>query len=177
MTAIIETKRLILREWQEEDLPAFIKMNSDNEVMEFFPKPLSEPETISFYNRIQERIRENGFGLYAAEMKSERKFIGFVGFNIPRFTSFFTPCVEIGWRIDKKYWGRGLAPEAACECLKYGFSSFGFEKICSFTAFINKKSIRVMEKIGMGRLGEFEHPDIEDGHILKRHVVYQITKK
>lgn len=143
--------------------------------MEFFPKTLSQQESDDSYRRITAFIEQNGFGLFAAEEKESNKFIGFIGFNRPAFTSYFTPCIEIGWRLDRRFWNRGLATEGARACLEYGFSSLDFKEIVSFTSKVNIRSINVMRKIGMSFEGEFEHPNVEAGHSLRTHVLYKIS--
>ena len=81
--------------------------------------------------------------------KENHQFIGFIGLNTPDFEAHFTPCVEIGWRIAKEFWGQGLALEAAQKCLEIGFNEFNLSEIVSFTAITNKKSERVMQKLKM----------------------------
>src|SRR5882724_10996920 len=96
---ILETERLILRDWRESDADPFAGINADPRVMEFFPAPLSHPESNLLLDRIQAHFRRHGFGLFAAELRSEHVFIGFIGLTIPEFQAHFTPCVEIGWRL------------------------------------------------------------------------------
>ncbi|MGA9407232.1 MAG: GNAT family N-acetyltransferase [Bacteroidota bacterium] len=172
---MIETERLILRTWKESDILPFSAMNQDPQVMEFFPNTLTKEETLALYERITTDIKRRGFGLLAVEAKQNRDFAGFIGFDEPRFTSFFTPCIEIGWRLDKRFWNQGLATEGARACLEYGFSSLGFKEVVSFTSAINTKSIAVMKKIGMTYDGDFEHPKVTEGHPLRRHVLYRIS--
>lgn len=69
MQTYIETSRLILRDWKEEDIPAFARMNADPHVMEFFLHPLTPEESLAFYHRIQNEFQTCGFGLYAVERK------------------------------------------------------------------------------------------------------------
>ena len=127
--------------------------------------------------RIKLHFDENGFGLFAVETKLTKKFIGFTGFAIPTFDAFFTPCVEIGWRYKKEAWGQGFATEAANACLKYGFDILEFDKVVSFTSKINVKSEKVMRRIGMNYVGEFDHPKVEHNSRLRRHILYQINTK
>ncbi|HLK29131.1 MAG TPA: GNAT family N-acetyltransferase [Puia sp.] len=169
---IIETPRLYLREWKDSDAPLFIEMNRDERVMEFFPALLSEEETLAMIERIKKFLDENKFGLWAAERKDSNEFIGFIGLSVPRFQSDFTPCVEIGWRLAHKHWGKGFATEAAAACLDYGFNILHLDEIVSFTSVLNIKSINVMKKIGMSYVKNFEHPNIEDGSRVKTHVLY-----
>ncbi|MFM2146002.1 MAG: hypothetical protein RL732_838 [Bacteroidota bacterium] len=149
-------------------------MNQDPGVMEYFPSLLSPDKTEQLYNRIQKHFEEHGFGLYALEESTTGAFIGFTGFMIPSFTAPFTPCVEIGWRLRKAYWGKGLASEAALACLEYGFSTWHFPEVYSFTSVYNTRSENVMKKIGMHKAGEFEHPNIPRADRLCRHVLYKI---
>ena len=174
---VIETERLILRTWRDSDFRPFSLMNQDPLVMEFFPKTLSQEESADSYRRITDFIQQKGFGLFAAEEKGSEEYMGFIGFNQPTFSSYFTPCIEIGWRLDRRFWNRGLATEGAKACLAYGFSSLDFKEVVSFTSTINRKSINVMTKIGMAFDGEFEHPNVEEGHPLRIHVLYKISRQ
>ena len=95
---------------------------------------------------------------------------------IPSFKSFFTPCVEIGWRIKKDEWSKGYATEAAKAYLQYGFETLKFYKGYSFTSAINVKSEKLRQKIDMTKAGEFDHPNIPFVNALSRHAVYKIYK-
>lgn len=169
----ITTERLILRRWKESDREPFAEMNADPRVMEFLPAILTRAESDDFMDRIEAQFAARGFGLLAAERRESGEFIGYVGLFVPGFEAWFTPCVEIGWRLAAQWWGRGLATEAARAVMQYGFEMAGLKEIVSFTAIGNQRSIRVMEKIGMQRAGEFDHPRLPEGHRLRRHVVYQ----
>lgn len=170
-----ETERLIFRDWMDEDLKEFRIMNKDTKVMEFFTKTLTDEETDRFFHIIQDEFRNYGYGLYAVETKHNSEFIGFIGFHWASFTSEFTPCIEIGWRLKFDAWGYGYATEGARACLKYGFDTLGLNKINSFTSKINLPSEHVMKKIGMQKVMEFEHPNIAEGNPLRPHVLYSIT--
>jgi len=172
---IIETDRLGLRHWQDSDIPRFIEMNKDPRVMEYFPKLLSDEETLNMVTKINRTLQENDFGLWAVEVEDSKEFIGFLGLSIPSFEADFTPCVEIGWRFAHAYWGKGYAQEAGKACLDYGFNVLELQEIVSFTAAINKRSINVMEKIGLEYVKSFNHPRIENGNSLQEHVLYSIT--
>ncbi|WBW97813.1 GNAT family N-acetyltransferase [Oceanirhabdus sp. W0125-5] len=173
---IIKTNRLGLRKWNPEDLIPFTEMNSDPKVMEFFTNTLTKEESYAFANRVISHFDSHGFGLYAVDVLSSGEFIGYIGLSIPKFEAYFTPCVEIGWRIAHKYWGKGYAPEGAKACIKYAFETLNISEIVSFTASINKRSIRVMEKIGMDYCGTFKHPKVDINSPLYEHVLYKIEK-
>ncbi len=167
-----ETKRLVFRDWNVQDLYEFQIMNKDSRVMKYFPKLLSEEETTAFYNRIIADFTNCGYGLYAVEAKDNNSFIGFIGFHQASFEASFTPCIEIGWRLKYEAWGKGYATEGAEACLRYGFERLKFNKIYSFTAKINNPSENVMKKIGMVKVMEFEHPKVPEGSSLRKHVLY-----
>jgi len=176
MNTIIHTERLTLRAWETKDLLDCVEMNLDKEVMKYFLSVLTKEQTIEFYDRVQKHFLENGFGLYVVENTITQEFLGYTGFMIANFEASFTPCVEIGWRFKKQYWGKGYATEAAKACLNYGFDTLGFDKIYSFTATPNIKSENVMKRIGMIKTGTFSHPKIDKEHILNLHVIYEIEK-
>lgn len=168
-----ETERLILRSWKPEDLPLFVAMNRDERVMRHFPGTLSESETVVFYDRILDEFGRNGWGLYAVEIKSTGEFIGYVGLHEIGFESDFTPGVEIGWRLASAYHCRGYATEAAKAVLALA-GNLGIGRLYSFTAKTNVPSERVMQKIGMTKIGEFAHPALTADSPLRHHVLYRI---
>ena len=86
---------------------------------------------------------------------------------------------EIGWRFAHAAWGQGLGSEAAEACLAYGFEVLQVDEIVSFTAEANWRSERVMQKIGMRRdpSEDFEHPNLPQGHALRRHVLYRLRRE
>jgi RimJ/RimL family protein N-acetyltransferase len=174
----LRTERLRLRRWVRSDRDPFAVLNSDPRVMQHFPSVVSREESDALADRIESSFDLNGFGLWAVEVPSLAPFIGFVGLAIPRFEAHFTPCVEIGWRIDAKYWNRGFASEAARAALRFGFDTLQLEEIVSFTVPGNLPSRRVMEKIGMlhNPADDFDHPSLPAGHPLRRHVLYRIAR-
>lgn len=173
MQTYIETPRLLLRDWKEEDLSLFTHMNADPKVMEYFLNPLTEDETLAFYHRIQAEFQTIGFGLYAVERKEDRAFMGYTGLHQITFDVDFAPGVEIGWRLANEYWGQGYAPEAATACLELA-AQMEIKELFSFTALSNLRSQRVMQKIGMQRIKEFNHPLVPMESPLYRHVLYHL---
>jgi RimJ/RimL family protein N-acetyltransferase len=171
----LNTPRLLLRPWRDEDLAPFAEMNADPRVMEFFPKRLDRVESDLLVTRIRDHFDRHGFGLWAVEVPGVADFIGFVGLAIPRLEAHFTPCVEVGWRLAQEHWGRGYATEAARAALAFGFGDLALEEIVSFTAAVNLRSRAVMERIGMTRSPEddFDHPALPEGHPLRQHVLYR----
>lgn len=174
MKRYIETSRLVLRDWTEADIEPLARMNGDARVMEYFLKSLTPEESLDFYQRIRNEFEECGFGLYAVECKEDRSFAGYVGFHRFTFEVDFAPGIEIGWRLDAGKWGKGYATEAALACLDYGRRVLGLKEVYSFTSLPNKRSERVMQKIGMERVREFGHPLVSPDHPLYRHVLYRV---
>ncbi len=141
-----------------------------------FPSALTGQETLAQIERLTDHIRKYGYGFFAVERKDNHEFIGFTGLSNPGFEVYFTPCIEIGWRLSRANWGHGFATEAAGACLDFGFNVLNDNEIYAFTATDNIRSERVMIKLGMTRQGTFEHPLIEDGHPLKKHLLYKIIR-
>jgi RimJ/RimL family protein N-acetyltransferase len=169
----LATARLVLRQWRESDLAPFAALNADPRVMEFYPSVLTRRESDDFVReRIVAHFARRGYGLWAVEVPGVTAFAGYVGLLEHTFASPFTPCVEVGWRLAARYWGRGYATEGAAAALDHGFRT-GLDEILSFTATLNTRSIAVMERLGMQRAGDFEHPRLAPGHRLRPHVAYR----
>lgn len=174
----LTTESLVLREWRDSDLEPFAAINADPRVMEFLPAPLDRAESDALAGRIREGFAKHGFGLWAVEVPGVAPFIGFIGLSVPRFEAPFTPCVELGYRLAFDHWGLGYATEGAMAALEFGFKQARLKEIASFTVPGNLRSRRVMEKIGMTRdpAEDFDHPKLEAGHRLRRHVLYRISR-
>lgn len=172
----LATARLRLRPWREADLEPFAAMNADPRVMEHFPSVQSREESDAAARRIMEKLESQGWGLWALEVIGGVPFIGFTGLAVPSFESWFTPCTEIGWRLARSAWGQGYATEAARAALAFGFGDLGLAEIVSFTAVSNRRSAAVIERLGMRRDGEFDHPRIAEGSPVRRHLLYRIKR-
>jgi RimJ/RimL family protein N-acetyltransferase len=174
----LKTERLWLRRWRDHDREPFAALNADPRVMEYIPGLLDRAESDAFADRIDRAFDDQGFGLWAVEVRGEGEFVGFVGLARPAFDAPFTPCVEVGWRLARKAWGRGYATEGARAALAFGFERLGLPEIVSFTVPANRRSRRVMEKLGMARdpSEDFDHPRLAEGHRLRRHVLYRIAR-
>ena len=175
---LIVTERLLLRDWRDADLDPFVAMNADPVVMQFFPETYTEERTRRFVELIRKRWRELGYSLWAVERQDTGGFIGYVGLWPATFPAHFTPAVEVGWRLAAGQWGHGYATEGARAALDYGFNTVGLDEIVSFTSTINVRSWRVMERLGMRSdvSGDFEHPNVPEGHPTRPHVLYRIRR-
>jgi ribosomal-protein-alanine N-acetyltransferase len=174
----LETDNLKLRQWLPSDYAPFAELNTDSEVMAFYPNTLNKSESNAFAQKLESLISKRGWGFWAVDLKAENCFIGFVGLHKPEAKLPFTPCIEIGWRLSKKYWGYGFATEGAHAALKYAFEALFLEEVVSFTSLNNTRSKAVMQRLNMVDTNQnFEHPNIPLGHQLREHVLYKITKE
>ena len=174
----IQTERLILRHWCEDDLEPFAELNADPEVMRYMPAVLDRAGSHALASRIREHFDRHGFGLWAVEVPGVTPFVGYIGLHFPRFNAPFTPCVEVGWRLARLYWGKGFATEGARAALQVGFGPAGLREIVSYTTPGNLRSVAVMQRLGMAHdaADDFDHPALPPGHPLRRHVLYRLTR-
>ncbi|MFT6337428.1 MAG: RimJ/RimL family protein N-acetyltransferase [Saprospiraceae bacterium] len=174
---IFKSERLGFRNWKNEDLEEFSKLNSDIKVMEQFPKPLSPQEVVEFIGRLKEHFDKNGFTYYATENLETKEFIGMIGLAFQEYKSDFTPSIDIGWRLKRNAWGKGYATEGAKRCLEYGFDELDIESIISVCTVKNRKSENVMKKVGMTKMGEFDHPEMINYPKYEKHICYEIVRE
>ena len=170
---LFRSERLGFRNWNASDIPMMIEINQDRDVMEFFPNLIHEIDTISFIQRMQTQYLEKKFCYFAVDLLSTNEFIGFIGLSEQNFESNFTPCIDIGWRLSIKYWNKAYATEGAKKCLAYGLDDLNIPRIYAIAPKINTKSEHVMKKIGMKKLGEFEHPKLLNNERLKCCILYE----
>ena len=173
----MSTERLIIRQWCDEDLEPFAALNADCEVMRYFPSVLNRSESDQLASRIRTLIDQKGWGFWAVEEKVSQQFIGFVGLHLQELVGIpYTPMIEIGWRLHRNYWRYGYATEAAQLALKFAFEVLKVDAVYSFTALVNQKSQRVMQKLGMQNTGhDFEHPKLAANSVLKTHCLYKLS--
>ena len=180
MSKLIEfsTERLRLRQWRDEDREPFARLNTDRRVMEFYPNLLDRAASDAMVTRLQSRIADRGWGLWAVEIEHTQEFIGYVGLHIPKPELPCYPCVEIGWRLAFDYWGKGYASEAAQGALSIGFEMLDLDEIVSFTAVCNLRSRAVMERLNMHKAPEtFLHPSLPQQHPLAEHCLYRLSRE
>lgn len=177
----LRTERVRLRQWTKADFEPFAAMNCDPQVMRHFPALLSREQSDAHASRIRALIEERGWGFWAADSLLDSQapqFIGFVGLHVPIAELPFSPCVEIGWRLARPFWGKGLATEAAQLAMRAVFELLQLPEIVSFTARENLRSRGVMQRLGMHTNVEdnFDHPAVPEGHPVRPHCLYRITR-
>lgn len=175
---VLETARLRLRPWREGDPEAFAALNADARVMRYFPGPMSAAGSNTLTSAIQDRFRAWGFGYWAVETEA-LPFAGFIGLSRPAYEAPFLPAVEVGWRLDPRCWGQGLATEGARVAMAFGFGQVGLPGIIAVAPRANTASIRVMERLGMtgDPAEDFDHPALAAYPDLRRCAVYRIDRQ
>jgi ribosomal-protein-alanine N-acetyltransferase len=151
-------------------------MCADPEVMAYFEHTPDAAEAADVVRRVQAREARDGFCMWALELPGQAPFIGFTGIQRVPFEAPFGPAVEVGWRLARAAWGYGYATEAAKAALDFGFGPAGLAEIVAMAVPANRRSIAVMERIGMRPDPDsaFDHPGVTIGHPLQRHVLYRI---
>lgn len=124
-------------------------------------------------DRCEAGIAERGWGARAVELLQDQRFLGFVGLNPVGADLPFAPAVEVAWPLAYSAWGRGYATEAAQCALDFGFGELGLPEIVSFTTVNNRRSVAVMQRLGMQPAGTFGHPRLPTAHILHEHLLYR----
>jgi len=147
----LTTDRLLLRRWKTEDLDPYAELCADPEVMRWIGSGVTRTrdECAEAIEKFEIFWEQNGFGLFAVELRGSHQFIGFTGLAIPAFLPEVMPSIEIGWRLARHAWGKGYATEAAKNSLDFGFKKCGIQRFVSIHQVGNDASGRIMEKMGM----------------------------
>ncbi|HEV3471222.1 MAG TPA: GNAT family N-acetyltransferase [Pyrinomonadaceae bacterium] len=149
----LETERLLLRMWREDDFESYARICADPEVMRYLGgKPLSRPEAWRHMAYLAGHWHLRGYGHWAVEEKASGELIGRMGFFYPEGW----PGFEVGWTLARQSWGKGYATEGARRMLDHAFREMGREHVISLIHPENEASIRVAEKMGEKLEGETE---------------------
>lgn len=173
----LETDRLILRDWRDEDLDPLHSLNSDPVVMATIG-PLQDREAArAGLGRLMARAISDGHTFWALERKSDGRMIGFCGVakgTVPHIADE----IEIGWRLASDCWGQSYAREAAEASLVWMAANRPGEPVCAITSVGNIRSRGLMERLGMRHdpAMDFNHPHVPQGSPLKPHVIYWLRQ-
>ena len=181
----LETERLRLRQWRDDDLAPLLEMTSDPEVMAHFPALHTPDDARMFLQRLRTWIDEHGHGFWAVEVKASGELAGFCGIKEVTFAAPFVPAFETGWRFARKHWGNGYATEAARVSVAFGFDELRLNEVVAFLLPANRRSAAVCERLGMRRdpSGDFDHPMFAEGQraiggeLLRRHALYRLSRQ
>ena len=166
MKVILETDRLLLREFVEDDAESFFKLNTYPEVVRFVPdKPLLNVEQArqTLIDHPIADYRRYGFGRGACILKSTGEQIGFAGLKYLDELGE----VDVAYRLLPAHWGQGLATEVALASVRYGFTALGLKRIIGLVMPKNIASVRVLEKTGLRYSGTVTLW----GHTFSRYVI------
>jgi RimJ/RimL family protein N-acetyltransferase len=166
---IIETERLILREYTIEDYDALYEIVSDQETMQHYPKPFDEERTKRWIEWNLQNYKEYGFGLLAVVLKETSEFIGDCGITIQKIDGELLP--EIGYHIHKKYWRKGFGSEAAKAVRDWAFENTEYNCLYSYMKYTNIGSYSTAIAIGMKKLKEYSD------EVNKISYAYAITRE
>lgn len=152
------TARLVMRRWRPEDEAAMVAINSDPEVTRYLNRPVTAAATAAFHASVVEHWERHGFGFYALELREDGRFVGFTGVGYPNFLPELAARPELGWRLAREAWGRGLATEAALAARDNAFGRLGLAELISIIHPENVASCRVAAKVGMAVEGQVHNP-------------------
>jgi RimJ/RimL family protein N-acetyltransferase len=154
----LETERLRLRPWRDDDIDAYAALCADPEVMRYLHGPMTRDAAADQMAAFRQHWVGEEFGLWCATVKPHDECIGFIGLAIPTFLPEIMPAVEIGWRLSRSSWGQGLATEGAGATVGVAFGPLGLDRIISITVPENRGSRNVMQKLGMTLERTTTHP-------------------
>ena len=157
----LETPRLVLRRWREEDIAPLAAINGDADVMRWIGTGAvrSLQQTRASVEAWESEWEATGMGLFAVEVRETGELAGLTGLAVPQFLPEIRPAIEVAWRFGKPYWGQGIATEAARAAVEFGLLDRGLAKIVAIVQVGNGASERVMQKISM----QFERETSDPG--------------
>ena len=155
---LFTSESLGFRQWRDQDISKMTSINQDEAIMRYFPGLQSEEATKTAIENFRKEYAELGYTYFAVDYLVDQEFIGFIGMHIPNFEADFLPAVDMGWRLDKKYWYKGLGTEGASRCMQFAFEERKLEHLIAIAPQINLPSISIMKKIGMKKVKTFRHP-------------------
>lgn len=175
---MIETERLHVRSWRDDDRAPFHALNSDPEVMATLGPLMTRAESDALVDRLAASEVARGCTFWAVERRSDGAFLGFCGVRWNDQELPIHGALEAGWRMIRAAWGQGYAREAAAASLEWGWQHTDADRIVAITSTGNHRSWGLMERLGMVRDpdGDFEHPRVPDGSPLKSHITYWIER-
>lgn len=170
----LETARLRLRYWTDDDVEGWADMNADPDVMRFFRSPVDRDESRKEAAMLRVELKRQGYGWWVVEVKGSPGFSGVLVLDDIRFDAPFAPQREITWRFPTHAWGHGYASDGARALIDYAFGPLRWPEVVSFTAETNARSRMVMERLGMSldTGGGFDHPEADEE--FRRHVLYRL---
>lgn len=174
---MIETARLVMRSWRDEDVAPFQAICSDPEVMATLGPPLTMDQTLTLVERVRVLDLQHGHTFWALERRDDARLIGWCGI-VRGNAGPVDGKAEIGWRLARDCWGAGYATEAARGAMDWAFANLDDDDVWAITWRGNDRSRAVMERLGMRHHSDldFDHPRLLEGDPLRRHVTYSVAR-
>lgn len=176
---MITTERLILRPWREVDKPVFHALANTPAMMAHFGGPVPQAKHDAIIDRMIDQQARHGHCMWAVEMRDTGEMAGVCGIRIGGHQNTPVPEeLEIGWRIGEKFWGQGIAREAAEASIAWGWANTERPRITAWTVIGNKPSWGLMERLGMQRRADldFRHPEYASEDPFGAMIVYAIDR-
>lgn len=165
---ILQSARLVLREFTPQDADALALVLSDPETMRYYPAPYDRTGVEQWIERNRQRYEDHGVGLWAMELRKTQEVIGDCGIILQRVEG--EGLYEVGYHLRRDFWGQGLATEAAIACRDWGFATLAVDRLISLIRPENLPSCRVAERNGMKIWKEIDWRGI-------RHRVYSVSRR
>ena len=164
MKVFVETERLILREMLPEDEKGMFELDSDPEVHRYLGNnPVKSIDQVrNIINSVRLQYKENGIGRWAVIEKASNEFIGWTGLRlIKEEINHHKDFYDVGYRLIRRYWGKGYATETAIASLQYGFKEMNLTVIYAMADINNKGSNNVLRKSGLQLIESFLYEGIQ----------------
>jgi [ribosomal protein S5]-alanine N-acetyltransferase len=173
MDILISTERLIIRALTADDADGIYALDTDPEVHRYLGnspiKTIEQAKDVITF--IQKQYKENGIGRWAIIEKSSNNFVGWTGLKLMKETvNNHTNYYDLGYRLQKKYWGKGYATETAAAVLDFAFTKMKLTEIFGITDIENIGSNNVLKKLGLQFIESFMYENT-------KHHWYKITKE
>jgi [ribosomal protein S5]-alanine N-acetyltransferase len=157
----------VLRELVPGDVDALHDVLGDPHTMRFYPHPFTRDETSRWIERNRERYQRDGFGLWGLILRDSGELIGNCGLTIQRVDGVDE--VEVGYHVNRRYWRRGLATEAALACRDHAFGPLGLERLIAIILPENEPSQGIARNLGLAVEKESDHAGL-------RHLIFAMAR-
>lgn len=158
---VLATARLDLRRWEPADAAPMVAINEDPEVTRYLNRPVDPSAVAAFHGQMLDHWAQHGFGPFAVHERDGDGFVGFVGVGYPTFLPALAHRPELGWRLARQAWGRGLASEAARAARDHAFVALGLAEVIAIIHPENARSQRLAAGLGMTVERQVHNPVLE----------------
>lgn len=174
----LETQRLLLRQWKDDDYEPFHEMNVALRVEHYYPPVLNRAASDAFIDRARELFDRHGWGVLVMERREDAAFLGWCGLHLPGLEAGMPQaCMSLFWRVAPRFWGHGYAAEAAGEIIRHAFETLGEPELACFASPDNRRAMAVLGFLGMHSSGKrFTPRFFPPGHPHREQEIFRITR-